>query len=88
MEEMERVEIQLSQQQKFSLQIAHLETKINTLSIDAQGNNVAIYYLDKGLSLIKSAKLDLNESLNDVPKKIKQIESIVSKVERMLQQST
>lgn len=88
MEEMERVEIQLSQQQKFSLQIAHLETKINTLSIDAQGNNVAIYYLDKGSSLIKSAKLDLNESLNDVPKKIKQIESIVSKVERMLQQST
>ena len=88
LEEVELVKLQLSQKQKFSLQIAQLETKLNVLGSDAHGNNVAIYYLDKAASLVKSAKLDLNNSLNDVPKQIKQIQSIILKIERALQQST
>ena len=88
LEEVELVKLQLSQKQKFSLQIAQLETKLNVLGSDAHGNNVAIYYLDKAASLVKSAKLDLDNSLNDVPKQIKQIQSIILKIERALQQST
>ena len=52
---------------------------------NAHGNNVAIYYLEKASSLIKSANLQLNDSLYDIPKKINQIEQIISKAERALQ---
>ena len=88
MEEVEQIEIKLSQQQKLSLQLSQLENKINLLSSKAHGNNVAIYYLDKAIFLLESAKTDLDKSLNDIPKKIKLMENILSKVEITLQQSS
>ena len=83
--QLKQTEIQFSEQQKLSLQISQLQNKINSMISNAQGNNVAVYYLEKASTLIKSAKLDLNDSLDNIPKKINQIEDIISKAERALQ---
>ena len=83
--QLKQTEIQFSEQQKVSLQISQLQNKINSMISNAQGNNVAVYYLEKASTLIKSAKLDLNDSLDNIPKKISQIEDIISKAERALQ---
>ena len=81
-------DIQLSQQQKFSLQASQLENKLNILNANAYGNNLAIYYLDKAASLLDLVKQDLNNPTKDISEKIKQIENIISKVEKMLQEAT
>ena len=81
-------DIQLSQQQKFSLQVSQLENKLNILNANAYGNNLAIYYLDKAASLLELVKQDLNNPTKDISEKIKQIENIISKVEKMLQEAT
>jgi len=88
MEDAKRIELQLSQQQKFSLQIAQLENKANVLNTNAYENNIAIYYLEKALSLIESVKLELDNPSKNVSEKIKHIDILLSKVERILQQST
>ena len=81
-------DIQLSQQQKFSLQVSQLENKLNILNANAYGNNLAIYYLDKAASLLDLVKQDLNNPTKDISEKIKQIDNIISKVEKMLQEAT
>jgi len=81
-------DIQLSQQQKFSLQASQLENKLNILNANAYGNNLAIYYLDKAASLLDLVKQDLSNPTKDISEKIKQIENIISKVEKMLQEAT
>ena len=81
-------DIQLSQQQKFSLQVSQLENKLNILNANAYGNNLAIYYLDKAASLLDLVKQDLSNPTKDISEKIKQIANIISKVEKMLQEAT
>ena len=88
MEDAKRIELQLSQQQKFSLQISQLENKANVLKTNAYENNIAIYYLEKALSLIESVKLELDDPSKNVSEKIKQIDILLSKAEIILQQST
>ena len=85
MEDVKRSEIQLSKQQQAYLQLGQLETKIDVLSGNSEGNNIAIYYLDKVEMLIESVKIKLKDPSNDVSKNIKQIERLLLKVEKMLQ---
>lgn len=84
-EESSKNDIKSSNQEKLSLQISQLENKLNNISSDVHGNNIAIYYLEKASGLVKSAKLDLNDSLDTIPKKIQMIESIISKIEKSLE---
>ena len=84
---MQRAEIHLSEQQRLSSQLAELQIKVKTLNSKSEGNNIAIYYLDKIQSLINSAKLQLDDPSNDVNTKVKQIEKFLFKVERLLQDS-
>tara|TARA_B100000029_G_scaffold453715_1_gene479739 strand:+ start:447 stop:1505 length:1059 start_codon:yes stop_codon:yes gene_type:complete len=88
MDDIQRADLQLSKQQQAQLMLNQLEKKASTLSADSDGNNVAIYYLDKIQSLIKSAKLQLDDPSNDIDSKIKQIERLLLKVERLLHQAT
>jgi len=88
MEDVKRSEIQLSKQQQAYLQLGQLETKVNVLSGNSEGNNIAIYYLDKVEMLIESVKIKLKDPSNDVSKNIKQIERLLLKVEKMLQDTT
>ena len=87
MDDMQRAEIHLSEQQRLSSQLAELQIKVKTLNSKSEGNNIAIYYLDKIQSLINSAKLQLDDPSNDVNTKVKQIEKFLFKVERLLQDS-
>ena len=88
MEDVKRSEIQLSKQQQAYLQLGQLETKVDVLSGNSEGNNIAIYYLDKVEMLIESVKIKLKDTSNDVSKNIKQIERLLLKVEKMLQDTT
>ena len=88
MEDVKRSEIQLSMQQQAYSQLGQLETKVNVLSGNSEGHNIAIYYLDKVEMLIETVKTKLKDPSNDVSKNIKQIERLLLKVEKMLQDTT
>ena len=88
MDETQRAEIQLSKQQQALMQLTQLEKKATSLSAISEGNNIAIYYLDRVQSLIESAKLQLEDTSNDINPKINQIERFLVKVERLLQNAT
>ena len=70
------------------MKLTQLEKKANSLTAYSEGNNIAIYYLDRIQSLIESTKLQLEDGSNDVNPKIKQIEKFLLKVERLLQNVT
>jgi len=88
MDETQRAEIQLSKQQQALMKLTLLEKKANSLSPYSEGNNIAIYYLDRVQSLIESAKLQLEDTSNDINPKINQIERFLFKIERLLQNVT
>ena len=85
MDETQRAEIQLSKQQQALMQLTQLEKKATSLSAISEGNNIAIYYLERVQSLIESTKLLLEDPSNDINPKINQIERFLVKVERLLQ---
>ena len=87
MEDAKRIELQLSERDKASIQLSQLEKKANILSVNSQGNNIAIYYLEKIGSLIESVKLQLEDPSNDISAEIKQIERFLLKVEKLLQET-
>ena len=88
MDETQRAEIQLSKQQQALMKLTLLEKKANSLSPYSEGNNIAIYYLERVQSLIESTKLLLEDPSNDINPKINQIERFLVKVERLLQTAT
>ena len=88
MDETQRAEIQLSKQQQALMQLTQLEKKATSLSAISEGNNIAIYYLERVQSLIESTKLLLEDPSNDINPKINQIERFLFKVERLLQNAT
>ena len=88
MDETQRAEIQLSKQQQALMQLTQLEKKATSLSAISEGNNIAIYFLERAQSLIESTKLLLEDPSNDINPKINQIERFLFKVERLLQNAT
>ena len=87
MEDAKRIELHLSEREKASMQLSQLEKKANILSVNSQGNNIAIYYLEKAESLIESAKLQLEDPSNDISAEIKNIERFLLKIEKLLQRT-
>jgi hypothetical protein len=85
MDDTQRAEIQLSKQQQALMKLNQLEKKADGLSAYSEGNNVAIYYLDRIQSLIESAKVQLEDPTKNTEPKIKQIERFLFKVEKLLQ---
>ena len=89
MDDIQRADLQLSKQQQALMLLNQLEKKANTLDSKSDGNNLAIYYLDKIQSLIKSTKLQAaDDPSKDINSETKLIEKLLSKVERLLQQAT
>jgi len=88
MDETQRAEIQLSKQQQALMELTQLEKKATSLSAISEGNNIAIYYLERAQSLIESTKLLLEDPSNDINPKINQIERFLFKVESLLQNAT
>ena len=81
-------EIKLSQNQKFTGKLNQLETKAKFLHSEAIGSNAALYYVEKALSIIHDTKNNLDDSEGKITSKIKLIEELLSKAEKIVQEST
>jgi len=81
-------EIKLSQTQKFTGKLNQLETKAKFLHSESIGSNAALYYTEKALSIISDVRNNLDDSEGKITSKIKLIEELLSKSEKIVQEST
>ena len=81
-------EINLSKNQKFTGKLNQLEIKAKFLYSEAEGSNAAIYYVEKALSIISDVRNNLDASEGKITSKIKLIEQLLSKTEKIVQEST
>ena len=81
-------EIKLSHKQKFAVQLNQLETKAKLLYSEAQGSNAALYYVEKAFSIIEDLRDNLDSSEDKIVSKIKLVEQLLSKAEKIVQEST
>jgi hypothetical protein len=81
-------EIKLSQNQKFTGKLNQLESKAKFLHSEAIGSNAALYYVEKALSIISDVRNNIDASEGKITSKIKLIEQLLSKAEKIVQEST
>jgi len=81
-------EIKLSQNQKFTGKLNQLESKAKFLHSESIGSNAALYYVEKSLSIISDVRNNLDASEGKITSKIKLIEQLLSKAEKIVQEST
>ena len=81
-------EIKLSQNQKFIGKLNQLETKAKFLHSEAIGSNAALYYVEKALSIIFDVRNNMDDSEGKITSKIKLIEQLLSKAQKIVQEST
>jgi len=88
LEQIDLDELKLSHKQKFAGKLNQLETKAKLLHSDAEGSNAALYYSEKALYLIQDIRNNLDKSESKIISKIKLIEELLSKAEKIVQEST
>ena len=81
-------EIKLSHKQKFTGKLNQLETKAKFLHSESIGSNAALYYAEKALSIISDVRKNLDDSEGKITSKIKLIEELLSKAQKIVQEST
>ena len=81
-------EIKLSHKQKFTGKLNQLETKGKFLHSESIGSNAALYYVEKALSIISDVRNNLDDSEGKITSKIKLIEELLSKAQKIVQEST
>jgi len=81
-------EIKLSQNQKFNGKLNQLETKAKFLHSESIGSNAALYYVEKALSIISDTRNNLDDSEGKIMSKIKLIEQLLTKAEKIVREST
>ena len=88
LEQIDIDEIKLSHQQKFTGKLNQLDTKAKFLHSESIGSNAALYYVEKALSIISDIRNNLDASEEKTTSKIKLIEQLLSKAEKIVQEST
>ena len=88
LEQIDIDEIKLSHKQKFSGKLNQLEYKAKFLNSESIGSNAALYYVEKALSIISDVRNNLDISEGKITSKIKLIEQLLSKAEKIVQEST
>ena len=81
-------QIQLSQKQKIISELAQLETKAKLLHSEAKGSNAALYYVEKAIGVIDSIRNNLDDSERKINSKLQLIEQLLTKAEKIVQEST
>ena len=81
-------EIKVSHKQKFTGKLNQLETKAKFLHSESIGSNAALYYVEKAISIISDIRSNLDDSEGKITSKIKLIEELLSKSEKIVQEST
>ena len=81
-------QIQLSQKQKIISELAQLETRAKLLHSDVKGSNAALYYVEKAISVIDNVRNNLDDSERKINSKLQLIEQLLTKAEKIVQEST
>ena len=81
-------EIQLSQKQRITSELSQLETKAKLLHSDAKGSNAALYYVEKAIALIDNVRNNLDDSERKINSKLQLIDQLLTKAEKIVQEST
>ena len=81
-------EIRLSQTQKITVDLNKLETKEKFQYSNAGESKVALYYAEKALAIIDNVRSNIDEPQHRIDAKLNLIEKLLSKVSRILQDST
>jgi len=81
-------EIRLSQTQRITAELNQLETKAKLLHSDAIGSNKALYYVEKAFSIIENVRNNLDDSERKTNSKLQLIDQLLSKAEKIVQEST
>ena len=81
-------EIQLSQKQRITSELSQFETRAKLLYSDVKGSNAALYYVEKAISIIDNVRNNLDDSERKINSKLQLIEQLLSKAEKLVQEST
>ena len=81
-------EIQLSQKQRITSELSQLETKAKLLHSEAKGSNAALYYVEKAIGVIDNIRNNLDDSERKINSKLQLIEQLLTKAEKIVQEST
>jgi len=81
-------EIQLSQKQRITSELTQLETKAKLLHSDAKESNAALYYVEKAMALIDNVRNNLDDSERKINSKLQLIDQLLTKAEKIVQEST
>ena len=81
-------EIQLSQKQRITSELSQLETRAKLLHSDVKGSNAALYYVEKAISVIDNVRNNLDDSERKINSKLQLIEQLLTKAEKLVQEST
>ena len=81
-------QIQLSQNQKITSELSQFETRAKLLHSDVKGSNAALYYVEKAISVIDNVRNNLDDSERKINSKLQLIEQLLTKAEKLVQEST
>ena len=81
-------EIQLSQKQRITSELAQLETKAKLLHSEAKGSNAALYYVEKAMGVIDNMRNNLDDSERKINSNLQLIDQLLTKAEKIVQEST
>ena len=81
-------EIQLAQKQRITSELSQFETRAKLLHSDVKGSNAALYYVEKAIALIDNLRNNLDDSERKINSKLQLIDELLTKAERLVQEST
>ncbi|MDC0186723.1 hypothetical protein OAJ08_00905 [Candidatus Nitrosopelagicus sp.] len=81
-------QIQLSQKQKITSELSQFETRAKLLHSDVKGSNAALYYVEKAISVIDNIRNNLDDSERKINSKLQLIDQLLTKAEKLVQEST
>ena len=81
-------QIQLSQKQKITSELSQFETRAKLLHSDVKGSNAALYYVEKAIAIIDNVRNNLDDSERKINSKLQLIDELLTKAEKLVQEST
>ena len=81
-------EIQLSQKQRITSELSQFEARARLLYSDVKGSNAALYYVEKAISIIDNVRNNLDDSERKINSKLQLIDQLLTKAEKLVQEST
>ena len=81
-------QIQLSQKQKITSELSQFDTRAKLLHSDVKGSNAALYYVEKAISIIDNVRNNLDDSERKINSKLQLIDQLLTKAEKLVQEST